>query len=157
MLVDSDADIFCIDWQFIRKHQLPTEKLASSIAVRNIDQTANKTGAICYTCTLYTNIKGIAQKYLFYVIGCGQENIILRLPWLHTTNLTIDWVKQTLTIPKSYNQSKDLYSAHATDTQQHDSLFWKTPPQIHRHINVDTIYNSQIYDYLDHDMEDQYL
>ena len=59
-LVDSGADISCIDWQFVRKNKLPTEKLASPIAIRNVDQTVNKTGAIRYTCTLYTNIEGIA-------------------------------------------------------------------------------------------------
>ena len=32
-------------------------------------------------------------------------------------NPTINWVKQTLTIPKSCDQLKDLYSAHTTDTQ----------------------------------------
>ena len=116
-LVDSCADISCIDWQFVRKHCLPTEKLASPIAVRNVDQTMNKTSAIRYTCTLYTNIEGIAQKHLFYVMGCGWENVILRLPWLHATNPTIDWVRQTLTIPESCDQSKDLYSAHTADTQ----------------------------------------
>ena len=58
-LVDSSADISCIDWQFVRKHHLPTKKLASPITVCNIDQTMNKTSAIQYTCTLYTNIKGI--------------------------------------------------------------------------------------------------
>ena len=79
-LVDSGVDISCIDWQFVRKHRLPTEKLASPIAVHNIDQTANKTGAIRYTCTLYINIEGIAQKHLFYVMGCGCENVILGLP-----------------------------------------------------------------------------
>ena len=81
-LVDSGGDISCIDWQFVRKHRLPTKKLASPIAVQNVDQTVNKTGAIRYTCTLYTNIEGIAQKHLFYVMGCGQENITLGLPWL---------------------------------------------------------------------------
>ena len=121
-LVDSGANISYINWQFVRKHHLPTEKLISSIAICNIDQTVNKTSAICYTCTLYTNIEGITQKHLFYVMGCRRENIILGLSWLHTTNPTIDWVKQTLTIPESCNQSKDLYSAHAADTQWHDSF-----------------------------------
>ena len=116
-LIDSSADISCIDWQFVRKHHLPTEKLASPIAVCNINQTVNKTGAICFTCTLYTNIEAITQKHLFYIMGCGCENIILGLPWLCTTNPTINWAKQTLTIPESCDQSKDLYSAHATDTQ----------------------------------------
>ena len=59
-LVDSGADISFIDWQFVRKHKLPIEKLTFSIAVRNVDQTVNKTSAIRYTCTLYTNIEGIA-------------------------------------------------------------------------------------------------
>ena len=127
-LVDSGANISCIDWQFVRKHRLPTKKLTSPITVRNIDQTVNKTGAIRYTCTLYTNIEGIAQKHLFYVMGCGCENVILGLPWLHTMNPTIDWVRQTLTIPKSCNQSKDLYTAHAADTQRHDSFFRKPLP-----------------------------
>ena len=70
MLVDSGADIFCINWQFVRKHWLPIKKLAFSITVCNVDQTANKTGTIHYTCTLYTNMKEIAQKHLFYIMGC---------------------------------------------------------------------------------------
>ena len=155
-LVDSGTDISCIDWQFIRKHQLPTEKLTSPITVWNVDQTANKTGAIQYTCTLYMNIEGIAQRHLFYVMGCGQENVILRLPWLWITNPTINWAKQTLTILKSCDQSKDLYSAHATDTQQYDS-FQKPLLCMHRHVNIDTVYDSWLYDYLDHNMEEQYL
>ena len=104
------------------------EKLVSSIAVQNVDQTTNKTGAIHYTCTLYMNIEEITQKHLFYVMGCGQENIILGLPWLRATNPTINWVRQTLTIPESCNQSKDLYSTHASDIQQHDSFFRKPLP-----------------------------
>ena len=70
-LVDSGTDISYIDWQFVIKHRLSTEKLTSPIAICNVDQTVNKTGAIHYTCTLYTNIKGITQKHLFYVMGCG--------------------------------------------------------------------------------------
>ena len=125
VLVDSGADISYIDRQFFRKHQLPTKKVTSPITVQNMDQTVNKTGAIHYTCTLYTNIEGIAQKHLFYVMGCGRENVILGLPWLCVTNPIIDWVRQTLTIPKSCDQSKDLYSSHAADTQQYNSFFQK--------------------------------
>ena len=90
-------------------------------------------------------------------MGCGRENVIPRLPWLRTTNPTIDWVKQTLTIPESCDQSKDLYSAHAADSQQHDLFFMKPLLCTYRHVNVDTIYDSCLYDYLDHNMEEQYL
>ena len=30
-LVDSGADISCIDWDFVKKHQLPTTKLKTPI------------------------------------------------------------------------------------------------------------------------------
>ena len=72
-------------------------------------------------------------------------------------NPTIDWTRQTLTILESYDQSKDLYSAHTADTQWHDSLFRKPLPHTHHHVNIDTVYDSRLYDYLDHDTEDQYL
>ena len=62
-----------------------------------------------------------------------------------------------LTIPESCNQSKDLYSVHATDTQQHDSFIQKPPPCTHKHVNMDIVYDSHLYDYLDHDTEDQCL
>ena len=122
-----------------------------------MDQTTNKTDTIHYTCTLYTIIKGITQKHLFYVIGCRRENIILRLPWLYVTNPTIDWAKQTLTIPESCDQLKDLYSTHTADTQWYDFFFQKPFSQTYQHLNLDTVYDSCLYNYLDHDMDDQYL
>ena len=125
--------------------------------VHNVDQTVNKTGVIRYTCTLYTNIEGIAQKHLFYVMGCGRENVILGLPWLRTMNPTIDWVRQTLTIPESCDQLKDLYTTHTANFQCHNSFFRKPLPCTPLHVNVDTVYDSCFYDYLDHNTEDQYL
>ena len=78
-LINSGADISCIDWQFVRKHSLPTIKLDIPIKVQNIDQTSNKNREICFTCTLFTNIEGIAQKHHFHIMSCGRENIILGL------------------------------------------------------------------------------
>ena len=54
ILIDSGADISCIDWQFVRKHSLPTTKLDISIKVQNVNQTLNKNREICFTCTLFT-------------------------------------------------------------------------------------------------------
>ena len=39
-LVDSGADISCIDWDFVKKHQLPTTKLETPIQAQN--ETTNK-------------------------------------------------------------------------------------------------------------------
>ena len=39
-------------------------------------------------------------------MGCGNENIILGLPWLKKANLNIDWVKETMVILKHTDQTE---------------------------------------------------
>ena len=118
-----NTDISCINWQFVRKHSLSTTKLDIPIKVQNVDQTSNKNREIHFTCTLFTNIEGVVQKHLFHIMSCGRENVILGLPWLQTINPTIDWSCQAISISETYDQSKDLYSAHATDTEHHNAYF----------------------------------
>ena len=79
-LVDSGVDISCIDQDFIKKHNLPTTKLSVPIWVRNADHSHNKNGDIWYTCDLFIDIQGLAQKVTLHVITCRKENIILGLP-----------------------------------------------------------------------------
>ena len=156
-LIDSGADISCIDWQFVRKHSLPTMKLEVPIKVHNVNQTSNKNGEICFTCTLFTNIEGIAQKHFFHVMSCGRENVILGLPWLQITNPAIDWSCQTISISKECNQSKDLYSIHAADTEQHNTFFHKPLPRTPCHVNIDAVSDQRLYEFLHYETEDQFI
>jgi len=48
-LVDSGADISCIDYDFVKKHRLPTVKLEEPIRSRNADGSLNKKGDILYS------------------------------------------------------------------------------------------------------------
>ena len=114
-LVNSGADVSCIDHHFAKKHRLPLTKLLQSILIQNADLTENKEGMIQHTCRLFINIKGIAHDITFYVMGCGKENLILGLPWLKNVNPTINWMTKTLFIMESTDQSKDLYSAYNQD------------------------------------------
>ena len=41
-LVDSGADLSCIDWDFVKKHKIPRTKLATPISVNNVDESAKK-------------------------------------------------------------------------------------------------------------------
>ena len=61
-LVDSGADISCIDWDFVKKHWLSTTKLKTSIWAWNADNFYNKKGDILYTCILFLNIEGNCSK-----------------------------------------------------------------------------------------------
>jgi hypothetical protein len=89
-------------------------------------------------------------------MSCGRENIILGLPWLKETNPTIDWARQTLNIPETVDQSKELYSMHTADVERHNSVFRKTPRHPH-HVNVDSITDERLFDYLDYETEEKYI
>ena len=60
-LVNSRADISCIDWDFVKKHKIPRTKLATLIPVNNVDEFANKTGVIWYTCTIFLHIEEVTM------------------------------------------------------------------------------------------------
>ena len=156
-LVDSGADISCIDWDFVKKHWLPTTKLETPIWAQNVDNSYNKKEDILYTCTLFLNVEGIALKTILHVMACGWDNVILGLPWLKAANPSIDWKNRTLSLDKSIDQSAELYFSFAKDTDHHNNHYWKPPPWIPRHVNVDAITDSRLYQYNDWEEESQYI
>ena len=155
-LVDSGADISCIDQHFVRKHNLSTMELPISIRARNADHSNNKSGDIWYTCDLFVNIQGLTQKVTLHVMSCGKENIILGLPWLKKANPMIDWTMQTLILNKSIDESWDLYWHHTMDMTWHQSHYWVTP-QLSKHINIDMIKEDHLGLYLNQETESQYI
>ena len=158
-LIDSRADISCLDYQFARKHSLPLTKLAESILIRNADLSENKQGPILHTCHLFINIEGIAHEVIFHVMACGKENLILGLPWLKTFNPMIDWQLKTIAISESINQSKRLYEFHTHDTLQYDNV----PPKSHPsspppcETMVHQIMDHHLFSYLRHEGENQFI
>ena len=74
-LIDSGASISCLDWEFVQKHSLPTTQLQKPIYARNTDNSINSKGVICFTSTLFLNIKGIARKVTFHIVSLGNENV----------------------------------------------------------------------------------
>ena len=108
-LVDSGTDISCVDQDLVKKYNLPTTKLTIPIWARNADHFHNKNGDIWYTCDLFVDIQGLAQKVTLYIMTCGKENMILGLPWLKKANPTVNWIMQTLVFDKSIDKSWKLY------------------------------------------------
>jgi hypothetical protein len=157
VLVDSGASISCIDWDFVQKHHLPTERLPTPVHTRNADNSINKKGVICFTSTLFLNLEGITRRITFHVLSLGSENVILGLPWLKEVNPTIDWAKRTLSVPKSLDQSKDLFLSHTMDTSRHDSHFKCPTLRPPRHVHVNAITDQKRYEFNDWEEENQYL
>ena len=120
--VDCGADVSCIDWGFVRKNKITTERLTCPISLRNANGYINARGKILFVAPLFFKIGGITQKVRFYVMNCGSENIILGLPWLKEANLSIDWKKETLSLDDSVSKDKDLIHQHEIRTTSYSTF-----------------------------------
>ena len=122
-LIDSGASISCINWGFIRKQRIPTQRLKTPIQARNADNSVNSKGVIRFSTTLFLDIGGITRRATLYVMNLGNENVILGLPWLKDVNPTINWVDKTISIKESLDQSQELFLSFSTNTKRHESHF----------------------------------
>ena len=112
-IIDSGAQINCIDWAFVQKHQISTRPLKNPFSIQNTDQTSN---IICqYEAVIYTQLGDTTQKIHFYVTNVGKENAISGHPWLEVVNPIINWNKGTVTIPPTKDQSLALSFAHLAE------------------------------------------
>ena len=121
-LIDSGASISCIDWGFVRKQRIPTQRLKTPIQAQNADNSINSKGVIRFTTTLFLDIGGITRRATLYVM-LGNENVILGLPWLKDVNPSIDWINKTISVKEILDQSQELFLSFSTDNKHHESHF----------------------------------
>ena len=122
-LIDSGASISYIDWGFVRKQRIPTQRLKTPIQAWNVDNSVNSKGVIRFTTTLFLNIRGITRQATLYVMNLGNKNVILGLPWLKDVNPSINWTEKTISIKESLDQSQELFCSFSADTKRHESHF----------------------------------
>ena len=156
-LIDSGASISCIDWGFVRKHKLPTQRLKTSIQARNADNSINSKGVIQFSTTLFLDVGGIARRITFHILSLGNENVILGLPWLKEVNPTINWVERTLSIKESLDQSQELFCSFSVDTKQHESCFIRPSVKPPHHTNVNAIVDQHLFAYNNWETENEYI
>ena len=105
-LINCGSQIDCIDWGFVQRNKLLKLQLPVPIKVKNVDGTYNKKGTIKFITHLFLCIGTVVHRILFYIMGCGNKNIILGLHWLKKANPNINWVTETITISKQTDQTK---------------------------------------------------
>ena len=156
-LIDSGASISCIDWGFVRKQRIPTQRLKTPIQAQNADNSVNSKGVIRFSTTLFLDVGGITRRTTLYVMNLGNENVILGLPWLKDVNPTINWVDRTISIKESLDQSQELFLSFSADTKRHESHFIRPSVKPPRHINVNAIVNQHLFAYNDWETENEYI
>ena len=130
-LIDSGSSINCLDWGFIRRHNLSQYHLPTPICSKNVDGSYNGAGIIKYITTMFIQIKRVIHQVLFHIINCGNENVILGNPWLENINPLIDWANWTVEIPDhsdrtpNFNQKNKIVQGTITTTPTHANLLHK--------------------------------
>ena len=84
-LVDSSADISCIDQDIVKKYNLSTIKLVVPIRVWNADHSHNKNRDIWYTCDLFLDI---CYNSTFSLNGLGTFSSVHLILSQHMTILS---------------------------------------------------------------------
>ena len=112
--VDSEVQIHCIGLQFIQQNNIPYSQLSTPLKILNADKSANSDGLIKFYSNLFIHIAGLIHKIWFHTINCGNENIILGLPWLSDYNTKINWWKRILEIEHSTNKTHLLNGSWET-------------------------------------------
>ena len=89
-LLDCGAGGIFMDQNFAWKHSIRTMKLDKLITAQNIDRTLNKKRTIRYFANLKIKIDGKTLEERFYIMGLGNQKIILGFPWLKKHNPQIN-------------------------------------------------------------------
>ena len=97
-LVDSGATGDFINQDLAKKKGYQLQRLSQLLKAQNMDGSANQGGVIHQKVTLHLQIAKTKEKREFLVVNCGQENLILGLPWLQEVNPLIDWTTGEVTI-----------------------------------------------------------
>src|SRR6266702_3894177 len=90
-LVDSGATDCFMSESFVRRMKLGKRPLQKPRKIWNIDNTANRAGAITHYITLNIQTNGDRKQIQFLVTDIGNEDIILGYPWMAAFEPQFSW------------------------------------------------------------------
>ena len=90
-LMDSGATDNFIHPAFTKRLGLAMTPLEKPKRIYNIDNTSNKAGSITHSLKLKVTTKGVEKVMRFLVTDIGNEDLLLRYPWLVTFEPKFGW------------------------------------------------------------------
>jgi Retroviral aspartyl protease len=128
-LVDSGTGGTFMDQNYAQKQGFNLTKLEYLITARNVDRTKNKQGTIQYYTNLDLHVNSKAHMEQFLIMGLGNQEVILGLPWLWKHNPEINWKEGTLqwrTMTMEEVLGKEEHSNQPINALDKVLLEWKT-------------------------------
>jgi hypothetical protein len=119
-LVESGATDNFISPAVIQHFGIPTRQLHKPRAIRNVDGTANKIGAVTHVADLTLRFKG-TRTQTFYIVDLGEDHMLLGMPFLAATNPKIDWSEGTFK-GKIEASTSDAHRKHLPQNAVNPSL-----------------------------------
>ena len=89
-LLDSGTMGMFMDQRMAAKHGFKLQKLERLIAVRNVDGTNNRAGAITHQVEVNMYYKGHIERMRMDACNLGKMEVILGMPWLQAHNPEIN-------------------------------------------------------------------
>jgi hypothetical protein len=94
-LLDSGAEGIIINTTFVPKHKLTLRTLKHLLPVKNVDDSSNKAGPICFITIWTIHIETPDKQFHkecseFYITTAGTHDLILGTDWLKAHNLELD-------------------------------------------------------------------
>ena len=99
-LIDCSVTGNFININLLSKANFPLQHLPKPIQAYNVDGTVNVKGTIrwkAHTDILFFQSR---ENTNLIVLSLGQQQVILEMPWLRKWNPRIDWLSNTVSIPR---------------------------------------------------------
>ena len=119
-LIDCGATGNFIDPSLVNRLLLPSQAILPLLAF-NIDGTVNKQGWITAATTVHCQAADFKDNLMLMIVGLGQSQVILGMPWLTKHNPHIDWEKKTVTLNAEHIRKTTL-SMELTITAHKDEV-----------------------------------
>ncbi|SJL14246.1 uncharacterized protein ARMOST_17702 [Armillaria ostoyae] len=101
-LIDSSCTGSSIHRDFVEKHGIPIQKMASPIPVYNTDGSRNKAGEITAYAELCLKIRDHSERIDLAVTDLGSKEIFLGHDWLVRHNPVINWTTGSVTFARCH-------------------------------------------------------
>ena len=153
-LLDSGATDNFLDWKYVKRLQLRTQRLDRSIPVYNVDGSQNTNGSISHKCEMNVQHKDHLEKIWFYVTQIGGKEVILGHSWLKKHNPDVDWQTNEIGFNRCpsecgrntpINEEEPDKEKFVYHTQYYEHILWFKNPELGTWDDIEAIPELRIF------------
>ena len=107
-MIDSGAEGIFLNQKYMDINQVSSSRLAREIPVVNINGSKNSGRHITRCATMHMQVEDHSEILWFLITDLGKDDLILRLPWLHRHNPSVNWEQGEILLNTHEVQQEDM-------------------------------------------------